>query len=186
MRFVRWFVMPTTMTDDEFISFYDTYFRVAERFARHIMRDAIESIGVADFAMWYAYCHPDKFRDVPRAAVESYLVRIALTRSYNELRHRRRNSCVDLSAIENTVYEVSDEDLEHQVEMRDFKDTVARFVVSMPDIYRDALTLRILKEMSVSEIAKALGIPFGTAKTRCRRGMNLLKVFVKSRGYSAF
>ena len=178
--------MPTTMTDDEFISFYDTYFRVAERFARHIMRDAIESIGVADFAMWYAYCHPDKFRDVPRAAVESYLVRIALTRSYNELRYRRRNACIDISAIENTVHEASDENVERQVEMRDFRDSVERFVGSMPDIYRDTLTLKIVKEMSVGEIAKALGIPFDTAKTRCRRGMSLLEGFVRSRGYGSF
>ena len=176
--------MLTTMTKDEFASFYDTYFGIAERFARGILRDEIESLGVADFAMWYAFCHPDKFRDVPRPAIEAYLFKIALTRSYNELRGRRYNNCVDLSVIENTAAEASDENVERQVEIKDFRDAVERFVRSLPDIYRDTLTLKIAKEMSVSEIAEALSIPFDTAKTRCRRGMKTLKGYMIARGYN--
>ena len=173
-----------TMTTEEFTSFYDTYFRVAKRFARYVLRDELDALSVADFAMWYAFCHPDKFRDVPRPAIESYLFKIAMTRSYNELRGRRYNNCVDLSVIENTATEASDENVERQVEIKDFRDAVERFVRSLPDIYRDTLTLKIAKEMSVSEIAEALGIPFDTAKTRCRRGMKTLKGYMIARGYN--
>ena len=173
----------TTMTKEEFEDFYDTHFRVVEWHARCILSDDIESIGIADFAMWYAFCHPNKFRDMSRTAIDAYLVKIARTRSYNELRTHSHHAHVDISEVENTVHDVSGENVERLVEVGELKESVKRYVCLLPKIYRDTLILRITKEMTVGEIAKAQGIPFNTAKTRCRRGMKMLKGYMITLGY---
>ncbi len=170
---------------DEFTVFYDAYFSTVRGVAEYILGDERESISIADLTLWYAFCHPDKFLGMADSAVKAYLVRMARTRSYDELRRRHRNCYTDISLIENTPYEASDESVEKLVEIRDFWDTVHRCVSAMPEIYRDTLILKITKGMTLTEVAQTLGIPFDTAKTRCRRGIALLKRAVRLRGYSS-
>ena len=171
------------MDCDEFASFYDEYFGLVSRIALSILGDERESVSVADLTMWYAFSHPDKLRGMPTCAAEAYLIKVVRARSYDVLRHRARKQYTDISKIENSAYEVSDESVERTVELKDLCDSVKRCILSMPDIYRDVLTLRIADEMRISEIAATLDIPLDTAKSRCRRGMAILKRYMSARGY---
>ena len=173
------------MQRDEFALFYNSYFNCVRRAAGFILGDERDSLAVVDITMCYAFCHPDKFRKLTRAATETYLLKIARTRSYDELRCRFRHRYTDISEIENTPYEAGDESIERLVEIRDFRDAVKRCVLSMPDIYREALTMKLAGGMTINEIAMSLGIPFETAKTRCRRGMALLKGVILAGGYGS-
>ena len=172
------------MPREEFTLFYNAYFDRVRYAAAVILGDERDSLAIADIAMFYAFCHPDKFRRMTPVAVEAYLLNIARTRSYDELRCRARNCHTDISKIENTPYAASDESVERLVEIKDIRDAVERCIRAMPDIYRDTLTLKIAKGLTLVEVAAALDIPINTAKTRLRRGMLLLGGFIRARGYT--
>ena len=171
------------MEYEEFVSFYERYFSLLNRVAFGILGDERDSISVANLAMWYACSHPDKICGMPSGALDAYILKVVRTKSYDELRRRQRHSYTDITQIENTAYEASDEDPERIAEMNDFREAVNRCVLKMPDIYRDVLTLKIVNGMTLSEISAALGIPPDTAKTRCRRGLDILRRYLVANGY---
>lgn len=173
------------MGQEEFAEFYDTHNGFVARVACCILGNERDALDVADQAMWYAFCNPDKFRGAPICAVRSYLAGMARTRSLDMIRRARRNGYTDITNVLDTLYDVSDENVEQTVEMKDFRDAVERCVRSMPDIYRDTLALRIMNEMTFKEISVRLGIPIDTVKSRWRRGIVMIERVVRSRGYGS-
>ncbi|MEZ6038412.1 MAG: sigma-70 family RNA polymerase sigma factor [Planctomycetota bacterium] len=61
------------------------------------------------------------------------------------------------------------------VETADLSERVAAAVASMPVLYRQVLTLRLVHALTPTQIAAALGCPVATVKTRLQRGMELLR-----------
>ena len=177
--------MAEYMSLEEFAVLYDANFALVKSVAAYILGDDRDSVAVADLTMCYAFCHPDKFRNMACSAATAYLVKIARTRSYDELRTRCCHRYTEISDIEDTPYVISGESIERIVEIKEFKEAVKRHILAMPAIYRDTLTLKIALEMSLPEIAATLGIPIDTTKTRCRRGMALLKGFLVAKGYNS-
>ena len=173
------------MEQEEFAEFYDTHNGFVARIACCILGNERDALDVADQAMWYAFCNPEKFRGAPICAVRSYLAGMARTRSLDMIRRARRNDYTDITNVLDTLYDVSDENVEQAVEMKDFRDAVERCVRSMPDIYRDTLALRIMNEMTFKEISVRLGIPIDTVKSRWRRGIVMIERVVRSRGYGS-
>ena len=173
----------TTMVEDEFSSFYNAHFKRVKRSALSILGDDMDSLGVTDVAMWYAFCNPEKFREMSYVDAEAYLLKIVRSRSYDELRARRRHSYVDIALIDNTTCQLGREEVEREIELSDFIDAMERCVRSMPDAYRDTLFLRFIEEMTLPQIAEVLGVPFNTVKTRYRRGIQMLRKFVTDKGY---
>ena len=173
------------MEQEEFSKFYDTHNAFVAHIACCILRDERDALDVADQAMWYAFCNPDKFRKMPIGAVRSYLADIARTRSLDMIRRARRNSYTDITDVLDTLYDVSYENAERAVEMKEFKYTVERCMSSMSDIYRDTLVLRIVNEMTFKEISVRLGVPIDTVKSRWRRGLVMIERVVRSRGYGS-
>lgn len=173
------------MEQEEFLKFYDTHNGFVARIACCILGNERDALDVADQAMWYAFCNPDKFRGAPICAVRSYLAGMARARSFDMIRRARRNGYTDITNVLDTLYDVSDENVEQTVEMKDFRDAVERCVRSMPDIYRDTLALRIMNEMTFKEISVRLGIPIDTVKSRWRRGIVMIERAVRSQGYSS-
>ena len=167
------------------MKFYDTHNDFVARVACCILGNERDALDVADQAMWYAFCNPEKFRGAPICAVRSYLAGMARTRSLDMIRRARRNGYTDITNVLDTLYDVSDENVEQAVEMKDFRDAVERCVRSMPDIYRDTLALRIAKGMTFKEISVRLGIPIDTVKSRWRRGIVMIERVVRSRGYGS-
>ena len=61
------------------------------------------------------------------------------------------------------------------LEDRDRDLAVRRAVLTLPDKYRDALTLFYFHDMDVPAAARSLGLPEGTIKARLFRGRELLR-----------
>lgn len=59
---------------------------------------------------------------------------------------------------------------------------VAHAIESLPDPFREALTLRYERELSYADIAQALGIPQGTVMSRLCRARRRLEMQLKDRG----
>lgn len=173
------------MEQEEFAEFYDTHNGFVARIACCILGNERDALDVTDQAMWYAFCHPDKFRGMPICAVRSYLAGMARARSFDMIRHARRSDYTDITSILDTLYDASDENVEWAVEMNDLKDTVERCLRSMSDVYRDTFVLRIAKGMTFKEVAIELGVPIDTVKSRWRRGLVMIERVVRSRGYGS-
>ena len=60
-------------------------------------------------------------------------------------------------------------------ETADIGRRVAAAVASMPVLYRQVLTLRLVHGLTPTQVAAALGCPVATVKTRLQRGMDLLR-----------
>ena len=52
---------------------------------------------------------------------------------------------------------------------------VERALAGLPEVFRTAVVLRDVEEMSYEEIASALGVPIGTVMSRIHRGRALLR-----------
>ncbi len=60
---------------------------------------------------------------------------------------------------------------------------LAEAVGALPDGQREVLLMRIVEEMSVSEIAAALDIPAGTVKSRLHHALGALREDARTKGY---
>ena len=54
-------------------------------------------------------------------------------------------------------------------------ETIRRLVAELPDLFREAIVLREINELSYSEIADVVGFPIGTVMSRLARARSLLR-----------
>jgi RNA polymerase sigma-70 factor (ECF subfamily) len=57
----------------------------------------------------------------------------------------------------------------------DARQDVARGLAHVPPVFREAVLLRDVQEMSYDEVARTLGVPVGTVMSRLHRGRALLR-----------
>ena len=69
----------------------------------------------------------------------------------------------------------SKEDMQDTLIKKASYSEVLTYINTMPQIYKDILTLNIVYEKNAKEISKILNIPKKTAETRLRRGRMLVK-----------
>ena len=54
-------------------------------------------------------------------------------------------------------------------------ETIRRLVAELPDLFREAIVLREINDLSYSEIADVVGVPIGTVMSRLARARSLLR-----------
>ncbi len=107
--------------------------------------------------------------DHERGSVRSWLARIARNRALNEARRARGRHEDDDQALEEIPDATPEPDEREWAARR--QAAVRAAVDALPDAERRALTLAFLDELSHEQVARALGTPLGTTKTRIRRGL---------------
>lgn len=116
----------------------------------------------------------DRFRG--EAAVSTYLKRIAINRSLDVLRRRKRVLARFRSRDDETVYldePATDED--EDIESRERARIVHQAIDALPPKYRAVVVLRMIDGCSTEETADILGIPYGTVLSRLSRAHAKLK-----------
>jgi RNA polymerase sigma-70 factor (ECF subfamily) len=143
--------------------------------AQSLDRSAAEEI-VQD--VFVAVWSKAKTFDPARGEVRPWLLQIAHTRVLNELRRRSRRPREVLDPDGETVLHLPDEQPTPDEEVWNAvrRDAVHDAVAELPPLQREALSLAYFEDMSHAQVAKYLGLPLGTAKTRIRDGMKRLRL----------
>ncbi len=143
---------------------YSLAYRVAgsDRFAQ----DIVQQVFVTVWRDAHRY-------DPTRGAVSSWLFTITRSKAIDMLRRetgaKRRTVDVDLSL------RPANDDVHEETWLRTRRDAVRAAVVELSDIQREAVTLAFFDGLTHVEVAEALAIPLGTAKSRIREGLIRLR-----------
>lgn len=137
------------------------------------VHDPHAAMDVAQEAFIKAYRGLENFRG--DSAFYTWIYRIAINTAKNYLvAQNRRTPDQDLDAREAEQY-AGESALkeygtpENQLLSEEIQETVFRAIEELPDDLRTAITLRELEGMSYEEIAKAMGCPIGTVRSRIFR-----------------
>jgi RNA polymerase sigma-70 factor (ECF subfamily) len=111
------------------------------------------------------------------SGIETYVTRIAINLSLNELERRKRRSLLFISKspkeFENIPNVISD------TEEREIHDTIRWAVQQLAPKFRTVVVLRLINGYSVKETAGILKLPQGTILSRLARAQKKLRKLLK-------
>ena len=124
-----------------------------------------EDVGQEVFIRFYDAL--SKFRG--ESSVGTYLVRIAINLSLNELKRRKRNSA-QYAPIESASGTRETED------KLDLREHLQYAFTQLNPEFKSVATLRLIEGYSTEETAEILGVPTGTVLSRLARAQQKLRV----------
>jgi RNA polymerase sigma-70 factor (ECF subfamily) len=120
--------------------------------------------------------------DASQGAFRPWLLRLTHWKILNELRRRRRRPATrtDTSTADNAddpLQAVADVDPgpEERAWQAEHEDIVKSALAALPPKQRQAIALAFLEDMTHEQVARTLDVPLGTAKTRIRSGLQILR-----------
>jgi RNA polymerase sigma-70 factor (ECF subfamily) len=121
------------------------------------------------------------FRSLPRfrgdSQIATYLIRIAINLSLNELKRRKRcTRFVGEDGVE-TINHIQDQ--RDQESAADIKRLVRNGLQQLPPDFKAVIVLRLINGYSTRETAKILGLAQGTVLSRLARGQAKLRDIIK-------
>ena len=103
------------------------------------------------------------------SALATYLTRIAINLSLNEIKRQKRNVSSD---IDDVSYKLSVND---EPGVKDNVDTVTKALQELEPEFRSVIILRFIDGFSTKETAEILKLPIGTVLSRVSRAQKKLK-----------
>ena len=101
----------------------------------------------------------------------TWIYTIALNLARNELRRRKKFKFFDISEMQGNEAEIA---VEMKLPNR-LPEILDAAVKELPEKYRTAFLFRDIQEMPYEEVAKVLGVPLGTVKSRVNRARMMLR-----------
>src|SRR5579859_5453623 len=112
--------------------------------------------------------------DSSQGPFRPWLLRLTHWKILNELRRRRRRPAVDDGAeLEQSVDR--EPGPEERAWQRDNETIVKSALAALPPKQRQAIALAFLEDMTHEQVARTLDVPLGTAKTRIRSGLQIMR-----------
>lgn len=108
-----------------------------------------------------------------RSSVGTYLTRIAMNLSLNELKRRKRKSILFSTKIPEDGFDIPDENPHDQ--FNEEQEIIHQTIQKLAPKYRSVIVLRLMEGYSTAETAKILNLPIGTVLSRLSRGQRKLK-----------
>lgn len=127
-----------------------------------------EDVGQEVFIRFYNAI--DKFRG--ESSVGTYLTRIAINLSLNELKRRKRRNQFFLYKEDNNV-DFADE--HSSFDDDGSREIIHNAILKLAPKFRSVITLRLIDGYSTEDTAKILKVPLGTVLSRLARGQQKLK-----------
>jgi RNA polymerase sigma-70 factor (ECF subfamily) len=118
------------------------------------------AMDVLDEALYKAWCAKNRLRD--EAFFDTWITRILINECNNELRRQKRVCPID------ELPETAAESYDHLP----LKEAIRR----LPKELKDVIILRYFSGFTLAETAKMLNIPQGTAASRQRKALQLLRL----------
>jgi RNA polymerase sigma-70 factor, ECF subfamily len=144
--------------------------------ALRVLHDRARAEDVTQDVFLRLWSDPGRF-DPSRGELGSYLQLMAHSRALDLWRSDQAAArAVDRSAAAAARAPALADGPDQLAERREERTTLVRALRRLPPAQRDALVLRYFGELTLAELARRVGVPFGTAKGRVRLGLRKLGV----------
>lgn len=155
----------------EFASAYDELHPLAVSAAQRVLRDQAAAEDVAQDVFIALWRRPSAY-DPQRGSLRSYVALMARSRALDRWRTRQaREAALERSAAEQRVRHEDAESASDPVLRKDSSDRILRALDALPRAQRQAVLLAFGRGLTAQEIAAAVDVPLGTAKSRIRLGL---------------
>lgn len=141
--------------------------------ARHLLGDGESAKDIAQEVFLRLWKQPERF-DPSRGSLRSYLLAQAHGRSVDLIRSETARRGREESDVRTAMASV--DDVERQVEDLVVGAQVREALAKLPEAERRAVTLAYLAGNTYREVARLLGEPEGTVKSRIRSGLRRLRI----------
>ena len=147
--------------------------------ALRLMRNQHDASDALQDAYLAAFRRADGFRG--EAQVSTWLHRIVVNACLDRLRkQQRRQAEQPLPTDPDRTAELVAESTPDPLEQQELRDHLAAALAQLNDDQRVALVLVDVEGYPVDEVARILGVPAGTVKSRCARGRARLAQMLRS------
>jgi RNA polymerase sigma-70 factor, ECF subfamily len=150
---------------------YRAHRQLAFSSAQRVLQDAAAAEDVVQDVFAALWRDPSKF-DPRRGSLPSYVAMVARSRAVDRVRSRNAGSAaVERLGVRDAEREGAEESPAERVARNDEAGRVLAVVGALPAAQRDAVLLAYGRGLTTAEIARAAGVPLGTAKSRLRLGL---------------
>jgi RNA polymerase sigma-70 factor (ECF subfamily) len=155
---------------------FDEFGPAVHAVARQILRDPAAAQDVVQEVFVDLWCHPQRY-DETLGTLRTYLTLVARHRAQDVVRSELRRSAREERHVR-LVPLPPRPSPEDQVADADTASTVRDAVRSLPDDQRRAVELAYFDGLSYRDVARRIGIPEGTAKSRVRLALAKLETML--------
>ena len=169
--------------EESFKQFYDQEFEKIYRFVIFKIGNEVETEEIVQdiFFSFWDYARQGK----PIGNTTGLVYKIARNKIIDYYRkHGVRPKVISLESQEGYELansQVSDVDIEKELDIRIEIESIQVVMVKLPDDYRDVLIMRFMREMQIKEIAEAMDKSEGAARVMIYRALKLLKKLVEDK-----
>jgi RNA polymerase sigma-70 factor (ECF subfamily) len=164
--------MAGLATPAGFSNAYSAHRQLAFSAALRVLGDPASAEDVVQDVFAALWTNPSKF-DPRRGSLSGYVAMMARSRAVDRVRSRNAGAAAveRLGVREDADRGGAEEPPDERVVARDEAGRVLAAVGELPAPQRDAMLLAYGRGLSTAEIARAAGVPLGTAKSRLRLGL---------------
>lgn len=166
---------------EAFGRFYDAFAGLALGLVRRILRDPAAAEEVLQEVFWQIWREAARY-DPRRGSPEAWLIMRAKTRAIDRLRAMRRREKTFVAPVDEAVASAPDLPAENPGVAAERRGLVHAALEGLPEPQRRVVELAFFDGLTQSEIARRLGEPLGTVKTRARLGLERLRSMMKREG----
>ena len=164
--------------DDALAEAYDRWSALIHSLAMRITADHAAAEDVTQDVFVHLWQHPGRY-DPHRGALRSWLCLLARSRALDWPRRRRaRDRYHAAAAVTAATPAEVDDGIVWQAEAKAVREAVA----ALPDRQREAVLLAYYQGRTYREVARDLGIPEGTAKSRLKTALSGLADYLAAEG----
>lgn len=162
-----------------FADLYDRYARLTFGLIRRILPQPVEAEEVLQEVFWQAWTEAPGY-DPERGSPEAWLLNRARSRAIDRLRAIRRRGETFVTPLDDAVVRAPDDHASNPSVLAEDRTLARSALTLLPARERQVIELAFYEGLTQSEIARRLGEPLGTIKTRTRTGLERLRAhFVK-------
>ena len=163
--------MTVLSCPSDFSAAYREHYPLAFSAAYRVLGDAATAEDVVQDVFTALWRDPDKF-DPARGNLRGYVAMMARSRAVDRIRSQKAGSvAVDRLAVLQSDGEGEVESPADRAVRREETGVVLEAMAQLPGVQRDAVLMAYGRGLTTAEIARAAGVPLGTAKSRLRLGL---------------
>jgi RNA polymerase sigma-70 factor (ECF subfamily) len=156
---------------------YDQHAALVYGLARRVTRDEMLAQDVTQEVFTYLWEMPDRV-DLARGSLRSYLAVVAHRRAVDEVRRSERRSRTETAHAAPDLQDGPENDVVDAAAQEWSRQRLAAVLTQLPDDQRAAVGLAYYEGQTYAQVARTLGIPEGTAKSRLRLALARLRVLL--------